>query len=142
MDSIIGEVPLWLRALRAPGWRWAPGMSAVHLNWGTVNVCKVDEAKGVAACLCTHPAGYHSGPVAVSLSLAQMRPDLFDSATKHQLLETVRRTYGDDAITAQYHQSLGAPERKRWRVWRDGNPIAYGASEQEALIVALERAAT
>ena len=141
MDSIIGEAPLWMRALRVPGWRWVPGMSAVHLNWGTVSVREVDEAQGIAACLCAHPAGYHSGPVDVKLSLAQMRPDLSDTATKHQMLEAVREIYGDDAITVQYHPSLGTPERKRWRVWGDGYPIAYGYSEEEALIVALERAA-
>ncbi len=58
-----------------------------------------------------------------------------------RLLALVREAYADPTITTQYHPSEGDPERKRWRVWRDGCPIAYGVTEAGALISALERSA-
>lgn len=59
---------------------------------------------------------------------------------RDHLLALVRKAYADPTITTQYHPSGGDPERKRWRVWRDGCPIAYGVTEAEALVAALEAA--
>lgn len=139
MDSTIGEAPLWMRILRVPGWRWASGMSAVHMSWSMVLVREVDLAAGVAVCHCAALAP-RSDLSKVVLSLKQLRPDLDDRATLDHLLALLREACGDPTITTQYHPSEGAPERKRWRVWRDGCPIAYGATEAEALVAALEAA--
>lgn len=56
------------------------------------------------------------------------------------LLTLVRKAYADPTITTQYYPCGGSPERKRWRVWREGCPVAYGATEAEALVAALEAA--
>ena len=56
------------------------------------------------------------------------------------LLTLVRKAYADPTITTQYYPCGGSPERKRWRVWREGCPVAYGATEAEALVTALEAA--
>ena len=66
-------------------------------------------------------------------------PDLTDPATLGCLLVLVREAWNDYTITTQFHPSAGTPDRKRWRVWQSGNPIAYGTSESEALVSALEQ---
>ncbi len=144
MTELTGQAPLWMRVLRAPGWRWAPGMSAVHMSWQTVHIREIDEAKGIATCQCTRLAGY-TGSVDVAIPLVQLRPDAEGDLTGIplilHLLALVREVYVDPTITTQYHPSEGGPDRKRWRVWRKGQPIAYGVTEAEALVIALERSA-
>jgi len=66
-------------------------------------------------------------------------PDLTDPATLGCLLLLVREAWNDYTITTQFHPSTDAPGRKQWRVWQPGNPIAYGLSEPEALVSALEQ---
>ena len=64
-----------------------------------------------------------------------------DGATPDHLLALVREAYADPTITTWHYPSGGGPDRKRWRVWRKGQPIAYGVTEAEALVTALERSA-
>jgi hypothetical protein len=115
-------------------------MSAVHINWRTVEVLEVDEAKGVAKCRSARRAGYHDGQADVVLFLNQLWPDISDPVTAGHLLTLARQAYDDATITTKHYPKLEGPERKRWRVWRDGCPIAYGATEVEALVVAIEAA--
>ena len=71
--------------------------------------------------------------------VANLLPDLTDPATLGCLLVLVREAWNDYTITTQFHPSAGASDRNRWRVWQPGNPIAYGVSEPEALVSALEQ---
>jgi len=140
----LDEAPLWQRVLRAPGWRWAPGSSAVHMNWRTVYIREIDAEKGIATCQCTRLSGY-PGPVDVAIPLVQLRPDAAggraSTALILHLLALVREVYADPTITTWLYPGEGGPDRKCWQVWHKARPIAYGVTEAEALVIALERSA-
>lgn len=64
---------------------------------------------------------------------AAMWPDLRDDATRGVLLGQVRRVYG---LPLHAADSLA---RRGWVVWDLSKAIAQGSTEEEALVVALER---
>ena len=110
--KVLGE-----RAVACKGWRWMPGM----LTTENARVLLYDDSTGN---LHAHaPCGLGE----------EMLPDFSDPATRGCLLVLVREAWGDPTMYASEH----SPGRRPWRVWRPGDPIAYGDTEAEALVRAL-----
>jgi len=111
------------RAVACPGWRWMGGA-----RWIGVRPAPFENLCG------RYPdsdRGYripHDEPI----------PDLTDAATLGCLLALVREAWGDGGMTAQHHPLSG--KGMTWRVWRPGDPVAYGPTEAAALVAALEAA--
>ena len=117
------------RAVACPGWRWMPGM----LDTDGWRILRGEEASGGASLANADGELMHDR----SLSLAVL-PDLTDPATIGCLMVLVREAWGDVTITAQHHPLSG--KGMAWRVWRPGDPVAYGRTEAAALVAALEAA--
>ena len=117
------------RAVACSKWRWMRGMSLIvedAISSSNRELITWADPGGM---------GYYQHRNTTCGDL----PDLTDPATLGCLLVLVREAWNDYTITTQFHPSAGTPDRKRWRVWQSGNPIAYGTSESEALVSALEQ---
>lgn len=121
------------RAVACPKWRWMRGMTVIVED--TISSSDAEQARELITWADPGGMGYYRHRNTTSRDL----PDLTDLATFGCLLVLVREAWNDNTITTQFHPSVGTPDRKRWRVWQSGNPIAYGTSELEALVSALEQ---
>ena len=122
-------VVLAQRAVACSKWRWIRGMTLIvedAISSSNPELITWADPGGM---------GYYQHRSTTCGDL----PDLTDPATLGCLLVLVREAWNDYTITTQFHPSVGTPDRKRWRVWQSGNPIAYGVSEPEALVSALEQ---
>jgi len=140
------------RAVACPGWRWMPGMLAIHPNFRDVRVSHVGRTGMRGACRYASPMGGVSWAV-VALPLptsSDVLPDLTDPATLGCLLVLVREAwdvgYGENkyayiAVNPPVTPHMGEP----WSVVvcdHNGEwPFGFdGDTEAEALIEALEAA--
>lgn len=123
-------VALSRRAVTCVKWRWMRGMTVI-----VEDSISTKQARELITWAQPDGMGYFQHRNTAGGDL----PDLTDPATLGCLLFLVREAWNDYTITTQFHPSTGAPDRKRWRVWQSGNPIAYGVSEPEALVSALEQ---
>ena len=124
-------VVLAQRAVACSKWRWMRGMTLVVED----TISDAEQARELITWADPGGMGYYRHR---NTSIGDL-PDLTDPATLGCLLVLVREAWNDNTITTQFHPSVGTPDRKRWRVWQSGNPIAYGVSEPEALVSALEQ---
>ena len=140
------------RAVACKGWRWMPGMLAIHPNFRDVRVSHVGRTGMRGACRYASPMGGVSWAV-VALPLptsSDVLPDLTDPATLGCLLVLVREAwdvgYGENkyayiAVNPPVTPHMGEP----WSVVvcdHNGEwPFGFdGDTEAEALIEALEAA--
>lgn len=132
------------RAVACKGWRWMPGMLAIHPNWRGYRVSHVGLTGMHGACRYASPMGgveWAVVPLPVPTS-SDVLPDLTDPATLGCLLALVREAWGDPAlsVTAGY----GKDRKVEWDVEHphpDSLPEAlwtYFDTEAEALVAALE----
>lgn len=110
------------RFVRLPGWRWAPGM----LTEGGYTVLSVSDDGYLLL------AGAE-GSVVSWWPIAGHRPDLTDPATQGAIVAWAREVLG--AKTYAYPLANG------WNIVRGGKVLAWGATEMEAWLLALEAAA-
>lgn len=59
------------------------------------------------------------------------------------IVSRAQEVYQNPRLCAQYmkENADGPPDRKRWRVYHEGQPVGYGATEWAALLDAIENAA-
>ena len=131
------QIALARRAVAAPGWRWMRGMRIADTKFARV-VAVRDSG----------PCGAEEGPTgddnaAVWLddwTTATLLPDLSDPLTALGLLALVRERWGPMSCV------VWDRDRKMWAVYSHmammveevWQPVAVGATEVEALVVALE----
>ena len=115
-----------LRALVAAGRitsAWVPGMRASEPGREQgARVCRDDDRMGTLARF-LHPGAL---------------PDTDDPLTVFGLLLLAREAWDSDRLCVLHD---GTETVKPWRTWLPGDPIAYGATEAEAIVAALEAAA-
>ena len=91
MADWTGKAPLWMRALRLPGWRWSPGMGACLIPCDVLRIDAVED--DIAVCQCKWPAGLEVVPD-VRIPLGNLRPKLTDPATLDLLRALAGRSAG------------------------------------------------
>ena len=121
---------LAIRAISSPLWRWLPGMLTRHEGrfWTFID-------KSAEVTHGNYPPFYRVTATGGD-PLMPVLPDFSDPATRGGLLSLVRKGWGDETLYAAPRASEDLP----WAVRSREEVVAYGRTEEDALVGALERA--
>ena len=128
------------RAVACKGWRWLPGMLAIHPKWRGFRASHVGLTGMHGVCRFPSPmGGVERAVVALPLpTSSDVLPDLSDDLTRLGLLALVRRVrpYACVEYCGGYWRVVD-PADEHWDTDRGFGPWC---SEAEALVAALEAA--